>query len=290
MDATCGHCGGVFSAEPNVIRKGRRFCSKRCWYAWHRGPNNMQTKRVEVACDNCGLLASKSPSRASRNKFNYCSVACARAGRSKHYTGENHPQWSGGALQRRGPGWERIRREVIASQGDRCGRCGMTGKRHKAKYGRSFSVHHRHTPFRLTEDNSRDNLVALCCRCHSIEEAALRRSLTPEELRVMSERTAELKASGRDRDDYGRMYDNCPQCGERKAKKAALCKPCRSRARVLANPRHWCPQCGAYKDVGAVMCKGCALARRRGAQPETVPTPESPRPSRGRGRIVRPPA
>ena len=47
-----------------------------------------------------------------------------------------------------------------------CQHCGMTPR----KNGRALDVHHT-IPYRISKDNSPDNLITLCRSCHSKEDA-----------------------------------------------------------------------------------------------------------------------
>lgn len=272
MDATCLHCKTKFSREPNIFRRrNQRFCSKRCWYAWNRGANNAKTKRVQVICDACGKQFEKLPCRVG--KHNYCGWDCSRAAHGAKLTGSKSPSWVGGTLQHRGPTWWRVRLSVISRQGEKCSDCGMSEAEHKARYARSLHVHHK-SPYRLSLDNSPDNLIAVCIKCHGIEEAALRRGLTSEDLALMRQRTEEQRKAGLFMDDYSRLYDLCPRCNERKAKKSALCRKCRNETQVRENPDHWCPNCGRYKRATkAKQCRVCFLDRPRDHLGRIIPKP-----------------
>jgi len=164
-------------------------------------------------------------------RYQYCSRECAAAEHGKKITGPKHPHWQGGLLATRGPSWQKSRLDTIERQGYRCLDCGMTNEKHVAKYGWTLTVHHR-SPYRLSGDNSPDNLVALCRACHAKEEAALRKRLSPEDIQTMRENTDEMRALGLDKQyDKSRHKNPCPQCGNPKEKKAKLCKSCSNETR-----------------------------------------------------------
>lgn len=267
MDAKCLQCGTMFTREPNQLRgtktkSPQRFCSKPCWYAWHKGTNNAQTiTRVDVVCNYCGITFSKQPKRVG--KLNYCTGRCSRAAHGEKLKGAKSPSYRGGPLSHRGAAWWRTRLMVIMRQDGRCLDCGMTDEAHKAKYKRSLDVHHR-KPYRLSLDNSDDNLVAVCKKCHGIEEVATRRGLSPEDIALMRKRTEADLAKGFFVNTSEHLYDLCPICKERKAKKAKLCRRCDSEKQRRANPNRWCPRCGGPKKLlTAKQCRSCDNALRK---------------------------
>jgi predicted RNA-binding Zn-ribbon protein involved in translation (DUF1610 family) len=219
----CVQCGSPFTIPAYLVKTNRRFCGRSCWFAWHRGPNNTQTKRVTVRCDHCGTLFEKTPARMTAR--NYCGSTCSRADHGRKIGGSNHPNWRGGALAGRGPTWRVTRSEVIDRQGGKCADCGLTEVDHKATYGVGLHTHHRR-PYRLSLDNSPGNLVAVCIPCHGEEEAATHRSLTADDFAAMRANFERDRAAGFHRDDHTRVYDSCPECGNRKAKKSARCRKC----------------------------------------------------------------
>lgn len=247
---------------PHQLRR-QRFCSKRCWYRWHRGTNNEQTKRITITCDACHATFQKIPSHVWPT-FNYCSDKCARSQHGRTITGPLHPNWRGGALEGRGPAWRSLRRRVIDRQSGQCGSCGMTEAEHHARYGRSFHVHHLR-PYRLESDNAESNLTAVCIPCHGRLEGQLRRSLSAEERRAMQKRTERDQAAGLRHDFSEHVYDTC-RCGAQKAKKALLCRQCRNRHRAANRLPHRYCACGVVKkNPSAARCWACHLKRRRSA-------------------------
>jgi hypothetical protein len=263
MKATCLQCGCEFHGEPNVIngrgsRKGKRFCSKRCWYDWNKGSNNhiaARSPKADIQCDHCGNRFEKIPSHVG--KLNYCSQKCSRLAHRGKIKGERNVGWSGGSLASRGSAWDRIRMEVIVEQGGQCARCGMTMEEHKKKYKKSLGVHHK-ALYRLDPSNNRQNLEALCLPCHRRADAILYRELTAKQRREMADRLAEYQANGKDIPNYSCVYDLCPECGKKKAKKAKFCRSCRNRFKRESNPKLKCPLCGKIKKKQTKEVTPCA--------------------------------
>ena len=70
--------------------------------------------------------------------------------------GAKNPMWQGGKITYRGKGWDSIRVQVKRRDKNKCRRCGTD---------KDLTVHHI-VPYRETQDNSFDNLVTLCRKCH----------------------------------------------------------------------------------------------------------------------------
>lgn len=64
--------------------------------------------------------------------------------------------WTGGKVTYRGAGWNSIKEQAKRRDGYVCQKCGAT---------ETLEVHHI-TPYRLTQDNSLENLITLCRLCH----------------------------------------------------------------------------------------------------------------------------
>ena len=63
-----------------------------------------------------------------------------------------------------------IKREIILERDHwKCTRCGMKEYHHKKKYGKSLSIHHidGQGTGKKEKNNRIDNLVTLCCVCHT---------------------------------------------------------------------------------------------------------------------------
>lgn len=70
--------------------------------------------------------------------------------------GELNAGWTGGKVTYRGKGWLSAREQARRRDGYKCQKCGAT---------KHLEVHHI-VPYRLTQDNSLDNLITLCHTCH----------------------------------------------------------------------------------------------------------------------------
>ncbi len=75
--------------------------------------------------------------------------------------GPESVHWKGGKITYRGAGWLSVRTRIVRRDGYECRRCGETKKQ--------LQVHHI-IPYRETQNNSPDNLITLCVRCHALAE------------------------------------------------------------------------------------------------------------------------
>jgi hypothetical protein len=83
----------------------------------------------------------------------------------KPYTqiqGSKHWNWKGGSPRRTNTfEWDVIRKEVYKRDGWVCQVCGKKPK--------ILQCHHI-VPYRISQDDSIENLITLCCSCHTKEE------------------------------------------------------------------------------------------------------------------------
>lgn len=126
----CLHC-----SKP-VKTAQARFCSVKC---------KSDASRITRTCKHCSsefsVLKSALKSNASGN---FCSRPCYE----KYLC-------NGDRITGRGSQWARIRSDILSAF-PFCAVCGTT---------RNLQVHHI-VPFRLTHDNSKENLVPLCVKHH----------------------------------------------------------------------------------------------------------------------------
>lgn len=79
---------------------------------------------------------------------------------------EKHWNWKGGVSESHkrtnNIGWNEIRKQVYKRDGYTCQVCSK-------KNPRPLQCHHI-IPYRITQDDSMENLITLCCHCHTTEE------------------------------------------------------------------------------------------------------------------------
>lgn len=171
---TCDLCGDEFEFYPS--EKSGLYCptcvETKQWRTtpvvekddnplWNGG------KRV-VTCEICGSEEERWPSEIVG--VTVCSETCRRQWLSEAFTGEGHPNWTGGGEATYGKGWNAVRRRALERDGHRCRRCGAT----KDELGREPDVHHI-VPVRWFEEaaflhpadaHTLDNVISLCISCH----------------------------------------------------------------------------------------------------------------------------
>jgi hypothetical protein len=95
-------------------------------------------------------------------------LAKARLGKKLEKTsGSNHWNWKGGissetAVRVNSADWKNLRKKVYERDGWHCKTCGK-------HCGKDIQAHHI-VPFRISQDDSMDNLITLCNVCHMKEE------------------------------------------------------------------------------------------------------------------------
>ena len=180
----CHACGEHFyKTISDILRKSGRTkdcCSIECRMKLQRaavtGENTKRWKGgpVERECIICSKKFFRNRDQIETRNSVFCSTKCFGTWKSLNWSKENHPRWKGGYLCKDGSqpyygGWDRIRRQARERDGNKCTKCGKTGKR--------LHVHHK-KPFRLfdtpEEAHNMENLITLCSKCHSKEERLLK--------------------------------------------------------------------------------------------------------------------
>lgn len=150
LDRPCAHCKKQFpytSSNPN-----QRYCSVTC--------RDAAMRKSLPLCETCGETCNK----ASRR---FCSREC----KVEWYRGTNVYNYVGGRAGRHYASSFWLERASSVRERDRvCRHCGASPE----TVG-TLHVHHV-IPRRLSHDDSLDNLIALCRRCHKKAEDAIRRN------------------------------------------------------------------------------------------------------------------
>jgi uncharacterized protein YjhX (UPF0386 family) len=80
-------------------------------------------------------------------------------------TGAQHHLYLGGKIWWRGAEWNVIKLRVRKRDAFMCVGCDMTEFQHQEQFGQPLQVDHI-IPYRISHDNSSQNLQSLCCYCH----------------------------------------------------------------------------------------------------------------------------
>lgn len=94
LEKKCSNCGDVFQAYPSD--ENRRYCSHKCFSSQNTGKDHhsWQGGKVELECEQCGGEYRVDPYREGASRF--CSEKCFGEWLTGRYTGEDHPNWTGG--------------------------------------------------------------------------------------------------------------------------------------------------------------------------------------------------
>lgn len=128
--------------------------------------------KVTYICCNCGKVFDRHEGNIKNPDFITCSFECKYAEVSRRYRGENSACWKGGKRSWRGIDWKEVVELVRERDRYICMRCGMTQDESIEVYKARLQVHHK-VPYRLTKDNSLENLISLCNKCHTYIEQNL---------------------------------------------------------------------------------------------------------------------
>jgi len=156
----CENCGKEFETY-RCYKDRMRCCSVKC-----RGElqaKKYEEKRIKKTCPICGFnfLVNQS------NSFRICcSIRCLGLLRQQRFKGEGNPRWLGGTSAYRGVDWDEVRLKVYKRDDFKCRICGED----------NCLLHAHHIiPYRISKNNSLDNLITLCPKHHTHEENEYRR-------------------------------------------------------------------------------------------------------------------
>lgn len=141
----------------------RKFCSNKC-VAIHNSSRKHRTSKIEKKCLVCNKKFFIFPSSVKYKRGLYCSKSCKAKYENK--TGCESRLWKGGIsghykknLTKRK--WDEVRRLIYRRDHYTCQICGKN----------NIEIHAHHiVPYRVSLDDSLNNLIALCSTCHKKEE------------------------------------------------------------------------------------------------------------------------
>ena len=161
----CLQCEKEFVIPKSVIsgktNSSANFCCRSCYNEYQKslvGERNKSYKRIAKECPNCGKELKVIPAKAKEYKNNFCSIQCKNEYMYNYIGGEQNCNWKGERPSYRGD-FEHIK-TLYFKETKKCAVCGTHQKIH---------IHHI-IPYKLTQDNSLDNLIPLCARHHRIIE------------------------------------------------------------------------------------------------------------------------
>jgi len=151
----CAFCG-----QRKVMQKSRadqKYCSRKCLHAALSGRGHPNWKeKIACECEECGQQFEVEPAYPKFRKHLFCSLECRYKWHSRHFSGENAPNWQGGkSFEPYPPRFNRAFKKRIRERDDyTCAICRMRGN----------IVHHLNY---MKDDLRPENFITLCRKCHS---------------------------------------------------------------------------------------------------------------------------
>ena len=154
--------------------------------AWNKGlklgPNPEHSKKMKGRKGNPksinamkNINKGKSRSKGVKDKISKSHKGMKKPWSSEYNSkriGDKHPNWQGGITPEYSARfntsiWKNIRKLVLQRDNYTCQKCKIRKK--------SLDVHHKKS-WRFTKDDSSDNLISLCRKCHREEDSKLQRA------------------------------------------------------------------------------------------------------------------
>lgn len=166
---SCKTCKKEFYVSRSQIKYRGVFCSKRCI-----------KKGITKICPQCNKNFYVIPCFIRTGRGNYCSYKCfcehpiseeTREKQSISHKEDKSYTWRGGITPQikvrvATLEWRTVKRYVLERDQQTCQRC--------FKQDIVLHVHHK-IPYRISQNDSLDNLITLCLVCHAIIEHEYRR-------------------------------------------------------------------------------------------------------------------
>lgn len=144
IEVICDCCGKTFTKYKSDLKSKKHFCSVECKREYEK------QNRVERTCKECGRIF-QIPKSVISGKTNASANFCCRECYDKYLSDFNRTDTY--------RGFKQAKRKYFSGK-QFCAICGTTEK---------IQIHHI-IPYRLTQDNSRENLIPLCVKHHKAVE------------------------------------------------------------------------------------------------------------------------
>ena len=150
----CVVCSKEFTTSQGYIDKGwAKWCSKKCQHSKPENNSNWHGGKAKKKCLNCGKTIFVWSHQVGR----FCSRKCSS---SFNGAGEKNPNWRGGlSFEPYTANWnESLKHTIRVRDNFTCQIC--FGQQN----GKLLNIHHINYS---KQDNNPQNLITLCCKCHS---------------------------------------------------------------------------------------------------------------------------
>jgi 5-methylcytosine-specific restriction endonuclease McrA len=147
----CAYCGKTFESNPS---SGNVCCSWECRVARSKTEVWPTRKKLLIQCAECGKEFWIKLSARTAGKGKFCSRECKI--NSQKIDNLSSPSFYGSSV------WYQTRKRILERDNSTCQHCGV----------QEDSVHVHHKEYKRNGgDESDENLITLCARCHRIEHS-----------------------------------------------------------------------------------------------------------------------
>jgi len=160
IELTCEHCGNSFNEYP-YRADDARFCSQEC-----SGKFKTETGTEQISCEWCDTQYREENSKIEREEYHFCSKACYGSWQSVNRTGQNHPNWTGGANL-----YEAIRENLSNQSWSKIAELSRSNDCHKCGDFDTTLHEHHIVPIMFGGSNDGELLMTLCESCHRTVES-----------------------------------------------------------------------------------------------------------------------
>lgn len=180
VELECPVCGDEFTRTKAKVERVEHtnVCSRECIYEGRS--EGIIGRQVDGGYDvsetvhtrECPVCGDEFDTTASED-YKHCSRQCFLDAHSERMAGEGNPSYIDGSSYdkrcHRGAHWERERKKVYERDDYTCRRCGrkcISRDKFNGSDGDRIIQAHHVNGYDSPEDNTLDNLVTLCARCH----------------------------------------------------------------------------------------------------------------------------
>jgi len=180
VELECPACGSTFTRTQSKVDRAKHanVCSRDCLYKARsmgiigrdvEGGYDTSPTVHKRECKSCGGTFHTT----ATEDYTHCSRGCFLDRHADRMSGEGNPAYVDGSARNkrcdRGPNWARTRVRVYERDGYNCQRCGracISRSDYDGTNGGQIIQAHHINEYETPEDNTLENLITLCARCH----------------------------------------------------------------------------------------------------------------------------